>query len=500
MVSSVSDLVPKPPTRDLALAGPVIDWSRLSGEARETLAGFTYARATLRTYESAWRGFLRWSEDRGQPSLPASPYDLAEYLDYLGRQQRVDDRGHQTPTSVSRIEVAVAAVACAHALAGLPFDRGHDALRKMLRALRRKLGLAPRHQKQPLVAELLERVCEPLGDSLIDIRDRALLVVGFLSACRRSNLAALDVEHLRETKDGLDVHLTRSKTDQEGRGGDVALPLQGDPRLDPVHVVRAWRSAARIETGPLFRSVDRWGRVGERLAGQEVCRIVQRRINAAKMDGIDGASFGAHSMRSGLCTSAAENGASIDAIMAITGHRRADSVLRYIRRANRFRNNAGSGLLGRKCAAASPARPPPRPTFAAGRPSGAPTRRRHRCAATADTRSPTAATRHTMPRAPRRPLGHYGREHPLARQRHRCRHAQGLGPAAATPAAAMSTTAAEPHVPGRCLNAFPSASACLMAFERSPLVFSSVINAEPVGAVAPLSCASIAAAVVVPVE
>lgn len=335
----MSDIIQKPPSGGLAAPGDAIDWSRLSDEARATLSEFAYAPNTRRTYKSAWETFVAWCSREGRTPIPASPYDVADHLAYLGGLQ---------PTSVSRVEVSAAAIACAMALAGQPYDRNHEAVRKMLRALRRKIGVAPRHQKQPLVAELLQRVCEPLGDSLIDLRDRAILVVGFLSACRRSNISALDVEDLTFTRQGLDVTLRRSKTDQEGAGYTVSIPLQDDPQLCAVGTLRAWMGAASVEGGALFRSVSRWGRVGGRLGAQEVCRRVQVRIDRAGIKGIDPAGFGAHSLRAGFCTSAAEAGASIDTIMAQTAHRSANTVIGYIRRANRYRNNAASGLLGRK--------------------------------------------------------------------------------------------------------------------------------------------------------
>lgn len=332
----------------LVPGAPVIDWSRLGAETEELLREHTYARATQRTYRSAWGVWLRWTagtprkNGEARPALPASPYDVADHLAWLATL---------TPTSVSRIETAAAAIACAMALAGFAYERHHEVLKKTLRAARRKIGVAPRNQKQPLVAELLERVCAPLGDErLIDVRDRCILVTGFLSGARRSNLAALDFpDDVIFTRHGCELVLRRGKADQEGRGHQPVIPTQPDPKLDAACTIREWVHAAGIEEhSPLFVSVDRWENLGPRLGPAEIYRIVQRRIDDAGIAGVSADDFGAHSLRSGFCTSAAEAGATIDTIMATTGHRKADTVLTYIRRANRYRDNAARDLLGRR--------------------------------------------------------------------------------------------------------------------------------------------------------
>jgi integrase len=313
-----------------------IDWSRLGDATRELLREHTYATSTRRSYESAWRRFVGWCKERGIQIAPPSPYVVADYLAHLGSLQ---------PTSVARIETAAAAIACAMVLAGHRYDRRHEVVVKTITALRHKIGVAPQHQKTPLVAELVERVCEPLGESLIDVRDRAILVVGFLMGSRGSNLAALNVADFAFVAQGLDITLRRSKTDQEGKGRLLSIPLQSDADLCASRVARRWLDAAGIQEGAVFRAVDRWGHVGDKLTRQEVSRIVKRRCEAV---GLNPDAFGSHSLRSGFSTSARENGATMDRIRDQTGHESVDGLMRYIRHADRYRNNAASGLLGRK--------------------------------------------------------------------------------------------------------------------------------------------------------
>ena len=213
-------------------------------------------------------------------------------------------------------------------------------------SLRRKLDTAPTNQKKPLVESLLARVCAPLGTALIDVRDRAILLVEFLSACRGSNLVELDVEDVVLNEQGIDLVLRRSKTDQTGEGFLVAVPLQPDPQLCGASALRGWLDRTGFTEGPLFRAIDRHGRIGGRLAVQDVRRMLRRRAERVGLTPSGSKEFGSHSLRSGFCTSAAEAGRSIEQIMTQTGHKRADLAIRYVRHASRYAHNAATGLFG----------------------------------------------------------------------------------------------------------------------------------------------------------
>jgi integrase len=169
-----------------------------------------------------------------------------------------------------------------------------------------------------------------------------LLALGFAGAFRRSELAALDVSNLREDKDGLRVIVRRSKTDQEGRGAEKAIPHGRFIR--PVALVREWLDVAGITDGPVFRPVSRLGNVrgAERLTDRSIAEIVKRYADAA---GLDASTFGAHSLRAGYITTAAERGADLARSMDQSGHRDPRTVVGYIRRANAFKDHSGSGFL-----------------------------------------------------------------------------------------------------------------------------------------------------------
>jgi integrase len=169
-----------------------------------------------------------------------------------------------------------------------------------------------------------------------------LLLAGFAGGFRRSELAALRVADLETTPDGLIVRLGRSKTDQEGQGRPVALPFGSDPQTCPVRALRAWLDQAGITAGPLFRAIDRRGLLsGQALHADSVGYLVKR---AAGRAGLETVEYAAHSLRAGLATQAAMNGASDLAIMKQTGHRSLTAVRKYIREGSLFRDNAATKL------------------------------------------------------------------------------------------------------------------------------------------------------------
>ena len=178
---------------------------------------------------------------------------------------------------------------------------------------------------------------------LIGARDRALVLLGFASAFRRSELVDLDVEDCAFGKDGLTVTLRRSKTDQDSAGRKIGIPYGANPETCPVRVVQSWLEQAGITTGPLFRSISRHGHVQPgRLSGIDVARTVKK---LAERAGLDPAKYAGHSLRAGHATSAAIAGASERSIMNQTGHRSVQMVRRYIRDGNLFRENS-AGKLG----------------------------------------------------------------------------------------------------------------------------------------------------------
>jgi site-specific recombinase XerD len=176
--------------------------------------------------------------------------------------------------------------------------------------------------------------------TLIGARDRALLALGFAGAFRRSELVALQVEDLAPCADGLRVTVRRSKTDQEAQGQTIAI-LRG-VCICPVEAVDAWLAKAGINTGFVFRSVLKGGRLGGPLPAQSVAHIVKAYATRA---GLDARIFSGHSLRAGFCTSAAEHGASVWKMMDVSRHKSVQTLRGYVRNAESFKDHAGAAFL-----------------------------------------------------------------------------------------------------------------------------------------------------------
>jgi integrase len=177
-----------------------------------------------------------------------------------------------------------------------------------------------------------------LNPTAADYRDRALLLLGFAGALRRSELVALNVEDLDFCSEGLRVTIRHSKTDQAGATQQIAIPFGSRPETCPVTAVKRWLSYRSIETGAIFRMLDR----DDRLDAAAVGAILKKRAEAA---GLDPEKFSAHSLRSGLLTSAAMNGASIWKLMDQSRHKSVQTVRSYVKSANLFETNVVKGLL-----------------------------------------------------------------------------------------------------------------------------------------------------------
>jgi site-specific recombinase XerD len=246
---------------------------------------------TLRGYQSDWRDFCAWSESRGLGPLPAAPETVAAYI--------ADCAGRLKPGSIQR---RLNAIAEAHKAVGLESPTHHAIVANTMKGIRRTLGTAPA-QKAPTLTDDIRAMVDAADSGLIGARDRALVLLGFAGAFRRSELVGLDVEDCSFGKDGLTVTLRRSKVDQEAQGRKVGIPYGANPETCPVRVLQAWLEMAGIASGPLFRSLNRHGRVkAGRLSGSDVARVVKKLADRA---GLEPAKYAGHSLRAGHATSAA---------------------------------------------------------------------------------------------------------------------------------------------------------------------------------------------------
>ncbi|WP_394793451.1 tyrosine-type recombinase/integrase [Armatimonas sp.] len=356
--------------------GELAEVAKLTQEARDYIQD-AKAKNTIRAYTSDWKDFTHWCQLQRRESLPASSETVALYITHLAR-------GLKTST----IQRRISSISQAHAAAGYDDSPTKTALvRATWQGIRRSKGVASQGKAPVLMPDLRammehlpkeaaavkkeakdtktqegaslaysapeklklpqdEEEPEEAGeneeprDRLIACRDRALLLLGFAGAMRRSELVGLDVADVVETADGLVVTIRRSKTDQEGQGRKIGIPYGSKLATCPVRSVRAWKARAQVTEGPLFRQVNRHGKVLEgRLGDRTVALVVKRAVAAT---GVDAASYAGHSLRAGLATAAAMAGVSERVIQGQTGHKSLPILRRYIREGSLFRENAAA--------------------------------------------------------------------------------------------------------------------------------------------------------------
>jgi integrase len=304
--------------------------SPLPAQVREYIRA-SKAENTVRGYQSDWRHFWAWCATRDLCPLLAAADTVSGYI--------AECAGHLKPGSIQR---RLNAVAEAHKAVGLDSPTHAAIVRNTLKGIRRTLGTAPA-QKTAALTDDIRALVGTTDAGIIGARDRALILLGFAGAFRRSELVGLDVGDCSFGRDGLMVTLRRSKTDHDGAGRKIGIPYGSNPETCPVRNLQEWIAQAGIATGPLFRSINRHGQVqADRLSGIDVARLVKKLADRA---GLDRRNYAGHSLRAGHATAAAIAGASERSIMKQTGHKSVQMVRRYIRDGSLFRENS-AGKLG----------------------------------------------------------------------------------------------------------------------------------------------------------
>lgn len=283
------------------------------------------SESSRRAYVSDLAHFGAWGG-----GIPTSPDMVASYI-----------AAHASTLSVATLVRRMASIGKAHRAAGMANPTSSELVKATMRGIKRTRGRAQRQAKPLLHDELLD-VLAATGEGINDVRDRALLLLGFAAALRRSELVGLDLADVEHVREGIILHLRRSKTDQDGEGRDIGVPFARG-RWCPVLSLGAWVEAAGISNGAVFRPVSRHGNVSAaRLSGDAVSGVVRRRIAAA---GMKPAGYSGHSLRAGLATSAAQAGLPGWLIRRQTGHASDAMLARYIRDGELFTRNAAGALL-----------------------------------------------------------------------------------------------------------------------------------------------------------
>lgn len=318
-------------TFDLANAsGQSIKTYRRLRDKLESLKQNSRSQNTLRAYRSDFRHFAEWCEGNGFTVLPATPEAVCLYLADIQGQYKT-----------STIERRLASISVIHKRLDAVNPTGHPEVKELMKGIRRS-SEEPTREASPILSEHLRRIVNVLSEAPIDVRDRALLLVGFAGGYRRSELARLDREAIEFVPEGVTITLRESKTNQTGETEKKGIAYGESSATCPVRSLRQWIDLASIESGPVFRSLDRHGNIkSSRIQGQTVARVVKRRIAEI---GLDERNYSGHSLRAGFVTQAAMNGQGTLSIMDQTGHRSERIVKRYYRNGTLFKNNASANL------------------------------------------------------------------------------------------------------------------------------------------------------------
>lgn len=289
----------------------------------------SYIHASLsdnsrRAYRADLHHFIAWGG-----TIPATAEMIAVYL--------ATHAELHAPATLARRLVSIGK---AHTAQALPSPTTTELVRATLRGIRHIHGSAQRQVTPAVKEDVLAMVAGLSG--IKGVRDKALLLVGFAGAFRRSELVSVTVADIETARQGMVITLRFSKTDQEGRGRKVAIPYARGA-VCPVQALQQWLEVANITEGPIFRGVNRHGLISDAaLTPQAVANVVKER---AKAVGLDPAKYAGHSLRAGLVTSAAQLGVSSWKIRQQTGHKSDAMLARYIRDANVFVDNAAGVVL-----------------------------------------------------------------------------------------------------------------------------------------------------------
>lgn len=330
MPKDPTDLAPAlpQPTADLTALAPAL-------EAAREYVHRAVPKNTQRAYRADWADFSDFCREHRSSNLPADPRTVVAYV--VARADSLK------PSSLRR---RLAAIGKMHAVKGFPNPCTTEAVKAAMKGVEATFGIRV-EAKAPATFDAISRMVATFDgrNDLEALRARALLLVGYAGAFRRSELCALEARDLRWTTEGVVILVRRSKTDQRGEGLQKAIPYIGGPTC-AASALASWMRTTGIEAGPVFRPFSAAGTVlPKALSPQSVALIVK---STAEKAGLDASSFSGHSLRAGHVTEARARGVADSATMQTTGHKRTETLEMYDRRNNPFTKGSAADVLRRK--------------------------------------------------------------------------------------------------------------------------------------------------------
>ncbi|ODN41870.1 tyrosine-type recombinase/integrase [Piscirickettsia litoralis] len=309
----------------------------------------TLAQATKRGYAADLKIFIAWTEIHQLSAIPATPETIANFLAdqasgvlsvWLKKENRL---ANGRAASVATLRRRLAAIKYAHKLNQIePSPTDTAQVRETLKGIRRTLGAKPQ-AKSALMSQDIQLLMTHIPKTVTGQRDQAILLLGFAGALRRSELIALEVSDVEIQQNGMLVYIRTSKTDQDKQGQVIGIARSENTAHCPVRAIEQWLKSSAIFSGPIFRRIFKNGKIATTaMSGQAISDIVK---NYCRLAHLDASRFGAHSLRRGFVTSAAKAQVDPFRIMAVTRHKRLETVKRYVDEANLISDYPGADLL-----------------------------------------------------------------------------------------------------------------------------------------------------------
>ena len=299
---------------------------KLTAKARQSIY-IARADNTIKAYESDWNDFCDWCDYHHVSAFPAIPETIVNYINDLADNAKANTVARRISALTENFDAAgIQDNPCRFPI-----------VKNALRGIKRMKGVI-QHGKLPILFDDIKEMLTYLeGDTLQQTRDKAILLVGFYGAMRRSEIANLDIDDIQVTRLGMLLTLRKSKTDQYDQGQLIAIPIVQDKNICAVHALKEWIRLSGITSGPVFRGFTRSHTIRKtRISDKTIALIVKHYV---ALMGMDPREYGAHSLRHGFATTAAQHHVEEREIMRQTRHRSQAVVRRYIDEADRLIDN-----------------------------------------------------------------------------------------------------------------------------------------------------------------
>ena len=271
-----------------------------------------------------------------------------------GRENINNNPYSSSAYKASTIQRILASITYKYRLGGFQFDRKNPTISETISAIVRDEKNNKAGQAKELLRKDIEKIIDSIPDNSDDyknIRDKALILVGYFSFCRRSELLGMKYEHLTYDNEGIQIMIPFSKTDQKGEGRMIYLPKTENDYC-PVKALKDWLEVALIDQGPLFYKINKANNIEKyilnnknqkvSLTDTSFVLILKKRAEKAGIENCD--KISGHSLRIGSITQARMNGVPTHEIMAQSGHKTTQMIDRYTKLTNIKETSAAKKL------------------------------------------------------------------------------------------------------------------------------------------------------------